>query len=87
MKRIVAIDFLLGIYDRHRMGGLRYKTDKDGEFVCEDKSLAAPPWTSLRELEHAVEQYEKNADKLDEETLKWINQLFAPGSSLGGAKT
>ena len=43
LKRIVAIDFLLGIYDRHRMGGLRYKTDKDGEFVCEDKSLAAPP--------------------------------------------
>lgn len=86
LKRIVAIDFLLGIYDRHRMGGLRYKTDEDGEFVCEDKSLAAPLWTSLRELEHAVEQYEKNADKLDEATLKWINQLFAPGSSLGGAR-
>lgn len=86
VKRTVAVDFLLGVYDRHRMGGLRYKTNKDGEFVCEDKSLAAPPWTSLRELEHAVEQYEANADKLDESTLKWINQLIAPGSSLGGAR-
>lgn len=86
VQRTVAVDFLLGVYDRHRMGGLRYKTDKNGEYVCNDKSLAAPPWASLHELEYAVEQYEENADKLDESTLQWINQLIAPGSSLGGAR-
>jgi serine/threonine-protein kinase HipA len=54
--------------------------------LSNDQRLAAPPWTSLGELEYAVEQYEKNADQLDESSLKWINQLIAPGSSLGGAR-
>ncbi|HEY5592253.1 MAG TPA: type II toxin-antitoxin system HipA family toxin [Paludibacter sp.] len=83
---LLGIDFLLGVHDIHRMGGLRFKESEEGEFKSNDKMLAAPPWTSLRDLEYAVEQYEKNADKLDETSLKWINQLIAPGSSLGGAR-
>jgi len=83
---LFGIDFLLGVHDSHRMGGLRFKETEDGEFLSNDKRLAAPPWTSLRDLEYAVEQYEKNADELDETALKWINQLIAPGSSLGGAR-
>ncbi|NDP20430.1 MAG: type II toxin-antitoxin system HipA family toxin [Paludibacter sp.] len=83
---LVGIDFLLGVHDSHRMGGLRFKESADGEFLSNDQRLAAPPWTSLRDLEYAVEQYEKNADALDEASLKWINQLIAPGSSLGGAR-
>ncbi len=85
-QTLFEIDFLLGVHDAHRMGGLRFKESADGNFLSNDKSLAAPPWTSLRKLEHAVEQYEKNADRLDEASLKWINQLIAPGSSLGGAR-
>jgi serine/threonine-protein kinase HipA len=85
-RSLVGIDFLLGVHDSHRMGGLRLKESDEGEFLSNDQTLAAPPWTSLRDLEHAVEQYEKNADKLDEASLKWINQLIAPGSSLGGAR-
>jgi serine/threonine-protein kinase HipA len=81
-----GIDFLLGVHDSHRMGGLRFREKEDGDFLSNDKALAAPPWTSLRALEHAVEQYEKNAGALDEASLKWINQLIAPGSSLGGAR-
>jgi len=41
------------------MGGLRFKENEDGEFLSNDEQLAAPPWTSLRDLEYAVEQYEK----------------------------
>ncbi len=85
-KPLFGIDFLLGVHDSHRMGGLRFKESENGDFLSNDKDLAAPPWTSLRELEYAVEQYEKNADQLDEASLKWINQLIAPGSSLGGAR-
>ncbi|MDR0866796.1 MAG: type II toxin-antitoxin system HipA family toxin [Candidatus Symbiothrix sp.] len=81
-----GIDFLLGVHDRHRMGGLRFKEQEEDEFLNNEKAFAAPPWASLRELEWAVEQYEKNADRLDEASLKWINQLIAPGSSLGGAR-
>ena len=85
-RPLFGIDFLLGVHDSHRMGGLRFKESEEGEFISNDQRLAAPPWTSLRDLEYAVEQYEKNADELDEASLKWINQLIAPGSSLGGAR-
>ena len=85
-RTLFGIDFLLGVHDSHRMGGLRFKESAEGEFLSNDQRLAAPPWTSLRDLEYAVEQYEKNADELDEAALKWINQLIAPGSSLGGAR-
>ncbi|MEA4937936.1 MAG: type II toxin-antitoxin system HipA family toxin [Paludibacter sp.] len=85
-RTLFGIDFLMGVHDSHRMGGLRFKEHEDGEFLSNDQRLAAPPWTSMRDLEYAVEQYEKNADKLDEASLKWINQLIAPGSSLGGAR-
>ncbi|MCX6307396.1 MAG: type II toxin-antitoxin system HipA family toxin [Bacteroidia bacterium] len=83
---LFGIDFLMGVHDSHRMGGLRFKETTSDEFMSNDARLAAPPWTTLRELEYAVEQYEKNADELDETSLKWINQLVAPGSSLGGAR-
>ncbi|MDP4280954.1 MAG: HipA domain-containing protein [Bacteroidota bacterium] len=85
-RPLSGIDFLLGVHDSHRMGGLRFKRSEDGDFMSNDVLLAAPPWTSLRELEIAVEQYEKHSDELDEASLVWINQLIAPGSSLGGAR-
>mgnify|MGYP003589523830 CR=1 FL=1 len=83
---LFGIDFLMGVHDSHRMGGLRFKETEDDEFLSNDARLASPPWTSLRDLEYAVEQYEKNADSFDETSLKWINQLIAPASSLGGAR-
>ncbi len=85
-RTLFEIDFLLGVHDSHRMGGLRFKETEQGAFISNDQRLAAPPWTSLRDLEYAVAQYEKNADALDEASLKWMNQLIAPGSSLGGAR-
>ena len=85
-RTLFGIDFLLNVHDAHRMGGLRFKEHEEGDFLSNDQQLATPPWTSLRDLEYAVVQYEKNADGLDEASIKWINQLIAPGSSLGGAR-
>ncbi|MDF9830670.1 type II toxin-antitoxin system HipA family toxin [Parabacteroides sp. PF5-6] len=85
-RPLFGIDFMLGVHDSHRMGALRFKEDENEDFLSNEKALAAPPWTSLRELEYAAGQYEKNADQLDETSLKWIDQLIAPGSSLGGAR-
>jgi serine/threonine-protein kinase HipA len=85
-NQLFGIDFLTGVHDNHRMGGLRFKETEAGAYISDDSRLATPPWTSLRELEYAVEQYEKHAESLDESALKWINQLIAPGSSLGGAR-
>lgn len=82
-KKILESDFLLGVYDEARMGGLRFKTDIDGEFLSNDKDFATPPWTSLRELEQASIFFENDDIEHDE---KWLKQLLAPGSSLGGAR-
>ena len=82
-KKLLDSDFLVGVYDEARMGGLRFKTSKDGDFISNDKEYATPPWASLRELEQASVSFENEEESFDE---KWIRQLIAPGSSLGGAR-
>ncbi len=44
-------DYLLGVFDGHRMGALRFKDKLDGPFLNDNKDFASPPWTSIRELE------------------------------------
>jgi serine/threonine-protein kinase HipA len=78
-------DYLLGVFDEHRMGALRYKENEGGPFLNNNKEMASPPWTSLRELEHASLELEKESAG-DSEQMKWLTMLVAPGSSLGGAR-
>ena len=76
-------DYLLGVYDETRLGGIRFKTEPNGAFLSDDKETATPPWTSLRTLEEASRNFENDDTTLSE---KWLNQLIRPGSSLGGAR-
>jgi len=85
-KTLMESDFLLDVYDENRVGGLRFKLTEDGEFLNQDRSLATPPWTSISELQEASIRLEKDEDITDSESLKWLNLLMAPGSSLGGAR-
>jgi serine/threonine-protein kinase HipA len=79
-------DYLLGVFDGHRMGGIRFKDDPDGPFLNYNKTLASPPWTSIRELEQISLRLEDDNAIEDPEYLKWLNILINPGSSLGGAR-
>lgn len=82
---LYEVDYLLGVHDLYRQGALRFKTSLTGEFLDNDDRLAAPPISSLRELEHAARHVEEgNSD--DPEYLKWLYLLMSPGSSLGGAR-
>lgn len=76
-------DFLLGIDDRTRLGALRFALEPGGAFVSDDEGLAIPPWASLRSLEAASLAFES---KEGNDEAKWLRQLLAPGSSLGGAR-
>lgn len=76
-------DYLLGVYDETRMGGIRFKLNPGGPFLSDDKETAAPPWATLRTLEEASRNFESDETGLSE---KWLNQLIKPGSSLGGAR-
>ncbi|UAB84186.1 HipA domain-containing protein [Zunongwangia sp. SCSIO 43204] len=85
-KTLMESDYLLGVYDNNRMGGLRFKTVPNGTFLDDDKAMAAPPFAALRDLEFASLQLEKENASENPEYLKWLNMLMAPGSSLGGAR-
>jgi len=80
------VDYLLGVHDLYRMGGLRFKRDLKGGFLDNDEQFTAPPISSLRELEYAVQQVEENKNIDKPEYLKWLSMLISPGSSLGGAR-
>lgn len=82
-SKLYDSDYLLGVYDETRMGGIRFKTNLDGEFLSDDRETAAPPWASLRTLEEASRNFETDETGLSE---RWLNQLIKPGSSLGGAR-
>lgn len=83
-KILYDIDFLLGVYDESRMGALRFKTDPNGDFLDNNKTASTPPWSSIRELQNAAENFENDEDNVD--VKKWLSVLMAPGSSLGGAR-
>ena len=82
-SKLYESDYLLGVYDKTRMGGIRLKKEPDGAFLSDDKETAVPPWARLRTLEEASRNFESDETGLSE---KWLNQLIKPGSSLGGAR-
>lgn len=83
---LTEADYLLGVFDGTRMGGLRFKQEPDGDFLDSNKELATPPWTNIRDLEYASLQFEKDDSIDDPEYRKWLRMLLEPGSSLGGAR-
>ncbi len=85
-KALRESDYLLGVFDGHRMGALRFKLDPAGPFLDDNRYPASPPLTSLRELEHASLQIERQGADANDEYSKWLEMLIAPGASLGGAR-
>jgi len=85
-RTLYESDYLLGVYDGHRMGALRFRLSDDGPFLDDQVNLAAPPWARLRDLEHASLQLENDNAENQDDYLKWLNMLIAPGGSLGGAR-
>jgi serine/threonine-protein kinase HipA len=86
-RALTEWDFLLGVHDETRLGALRFRESNKTPFIDSDAQFAAPPLTSLRELQATSLQFEKHIDDEDNPLYeKWLTQLFAPGSSLGGAR-
>ncbi|MEX1010873.1 MAG: HipA domain-containing protein [Balneolaceae bacterium] len=83
-RRLTDIDYLLGVYDPARMGGLRFKLDGNGPFLDDDKEKSIPPIADVRELQVGADLVESDEDS--EVVRKWLHILLAPGSSLGGAR-
>ena len=84
-RTLYTWDFLLGVQDFTRQGGLRFRRVGTLEFMGNEK-MAAPPVTTLRELEAVA--YQLSNRRIDdlEALRKWLAVLVAPGASLGGAR-
>lgn len=82
-RKLLESDYLLGVYDRTRMGALRFSFEEGGPFLSDAEDDEVPPWATLRTLEEASRQLEKDEDIYND---KWLSQLLKPGSSLGGAR-
>ncbi|MCP4599839.1 MAG: type II toxin-antitoxin system HipA family toxin [Proteobacteria bacterium] len=83
-KKLLESDYLLGVHDSHRMGGLRFRTTPDGPFLDDNQHLASPPWTSLSELEQVSLNLERDDAAEHPDYSKWLKMLISPGGSLGG---
>lgn len=84
-RTLYAWDFFIGVQDLTRQGALRIRRRGTTVFLGDEK-LAAPPVTTLRELEAVAYQLSsRRIDDLDA-LRKWLAVLVAPGASLGGAR-
>ena len=80
-RTLHEIDFLLLVDDEARQGALRFAEHEGGPFVRQDEAGRIPPFLELPRLltaaEHVLEKKETDED---------LRVLFAPGSSIGGAR-
>ena len=65
-SKLYDSDYLLGVYDETRMGGIRFKSALEGPVLSDDKETAAPPWATLRTLEEASRNFENDETGLSE---------------------
>lgn len=84
MRTFHEMDFLLGVYDHTRMGGLRF-CEPGGPFL-DNSDNAAPPVTDLKELAYISKRIEEPGVEKLPEYERWLAMLIAPGTSLGGAR-
>ena len=85
-RRLSSFDYLMGIDDFSRIGGFRFKMDKNGEFINCEKSLRILPLTDISALVTASMEIEKSEELNQLPEKKWLLQLVHPGTSLGGAR-
>ena len=81
LRTLQEIDYLLMVDDEARQGALRFAERAGGPFVREHDALRIPPLLELPRLLSAAERV-----VAEEDTDEDLRLLFAPGSSLGGAR-
>jgi len=80
-RTLHEIDYLLLVDDEARQGALRFAEREGGPFLREGSVKRIPPLVELPKLLSAAERVMEERD-----TEEDLRLLFAPGSSLGGAR-
>ncbi|MGH9351057.1 MAG: type II toxin-antitoxin system HipA family toxin [Terriglobia bacterium] len=80
-RTLSEMDYLLLVDDEARQGALRFAEREGGPFLREEGVKRIPPLVELPKLLSAAEHVME-----DKDTDEDLRLLFAPGSSLGGAR-
>ena len=86
VRTLSNYDYLVGIEDLTRMGGIRYRTENNGAFINSNSRYSVPPLENLRALCDACQEIESAEERNELPQQRWLDQLVDPGSSLGGAR-
>ena len=85
-RMLTDYDYLVGIEDFTRMGGIRYKEEDSDGYIRSSTEYLVPPIESLRALCDACHEIELAEERNELPEQRWIDQLIDPGTSLGGAR-
>ena len=85
-RMLANYDYLIGIEDFTRMGGIRYKEEDSDGYINASEKYLVPPIESLRALCDACHEIELAEERNELPEQRWLDQLIDPGSSLGGAR-
>jgi serine/threonine-protein kinase HipA len=85
-RRLGEWEFLLGVSDVARMGALRLQELGGARRFVDHRLLGVPPAARLRELEAIAGRIDAPESEEKPEYERWLDQLLAPGSSLGGGR-
>ena len=86
VRTFTNYDYLIGIEDFTRMGGIRYKEEGSNDYINASAKYLVPPIESLRALCDACHEIELAEERNELPEQRWLDQLIDPGSSLGGAR-
>ena len=86
VRMLTNYDYLTGIEDFTRMGGLRYKEEDSDSYINASAKYLVPPIESLRALCDACHEIELAEERNELPEQRWLDQLIDPGTSLGGAR-
>ena len=85
-RALTNYDYLIGIEDFTRMGGIRYKREDSDDYINTSAKYLVPPIESLRALCKACHEIELAEERNELPEQRWLDQLIDPGTSLGGAR-
>ncbi|KAK0349220.1 hypothetical protein LTR94_034032, partial [Friedmanniomyces endolithicus] len=80
VRTLQDLDYLLGVSDVSRLGALRFRPE-GGEAFLSERGQGVPGTLELGKLLAITERIGR-----DEESEEDLQMIFAPGSSLGGAR-
>ena len=86
VRMLTNYDYLTGIEDFTRMGGIRYKSEDGDSYINAGAKYLVPPIESLHALCDACHEIESAEERNELPERRWLDQLIDPGSSLGGAR-